>query len=376
MHAQPLEAPFPTEENYFADTNMLAALDTSVSPVELLSAFSPSSDTVEDYSWADSSPTSSSCSDSDYSPCQVKEEPITAIQDVKPQSSIKKSRKRNQRKETKTTAKGFDGHSSLFFTRAELLKMSCEELEERVTAVERIRSLTEKEKKEIKRQRRMIKNRESAYASRVRKKQLVENMEEAMNKIQAENRELKQRVRDLELENQNLRARVNEPFWKVGPSSTFNPAKIVTQTSTSLFIVLLSFGLLFAQIQPDEANTFPHFSSVFPSFEAQEVLGSGHVIPASIVSGLKAHTFSTNAASVKNPRALLHVSEDVAVVDADAAVDISPSPFMQESLVHTDSFSNSASASDCVSEHSANNSTTVHQQAIHSNQQAEMLSQV
>jgi len=293
-------------DDFFTDS--LASLDTSVSPVDLLAAFSPSSSDsgMDDYSWTESSSGNSSpCSDSDYFPCSgviKKEDSKSTIKDIKPRSSISKPKtKKNQRNEAT-----FDGNSSLFFTRSELLKMSCEELEKRVSAVERVRSLTEKEKKEIKRQRRMIKNRESAYASRVRKKQLVENMEEAMAKIQEENRMLKLRVFELERENQELKANVRSP-WSIGDTR-----KIVSQTSTSLFIVLLSFGLLFAQMQPDinSANSFPSFSSAFPSFEAQQILGSGHVISSSANSGGKSFSHS-NSPGVKNRVLLMHDHDDM-----------------------------------------------------------------
>lgn len=301
------------DNNYFND-HILASLDTSVSPVDFLTNLPSSTNTnhgIDEYFWADSSSPESSPSstDSDYSLCSspIKyEDQVKPITDMKPISGINKRTRKPKETQPKTNKEStFDGNSSLFFTRSELLKMTVDELENRVAAVEAVRRLTDKEKKEIKKQRRMIKNRESAMASRIRKKQLVENMEEAMSKIQLENDSLKKRVAELEKENEQLKARVNEPFWSIGGSSTFNPAKIATQTSTSLFIILLSFGLLFAQIQPQDNNSFPHFSSVFPSYEAQQILGSGHVITYAPGQS-KAAFGTTSSLGIQNRALLMH----------------------------------------------------------------------
>lgn len=296
------------ETNSYFDGNILAALDTSVSPVDLLG------DGLDNYFWDcqnNSSPVSSpTSSDSDYSslcssPTIKCEDQVKSIRDVKPSGINKRTRKPKETKPKISVQSTFDGNSSLFFSRAELLKMTVDELEQRVSAVEAIRKLTEKEKKEVKKQRRMIKNRESAMASRIRKKQLVENMEEAMAKIKEENESLKKRVNDLEKENFELKSRLNEPFWSIG--SLAGPARIATQTSTSLFIILLSFGLLFAQIQPQD-NTFPQFSSVFPSYEAQQVLGSGHVITYGAAASKPVSVGNTNlpTTGIQNRALLMH----------------------------------------------------------------------
>jgi len=61
-----------------------------------------------------------------------------------------------------------------------------------------IRSLTSAEQREIKRQRRLIKNREYAQTSRVKKKQFIEE-------LRIENKLLKDRIKMLEQENHFLR---------------------------------------------------------------------------------------------------------------------------------------------------------------------------
>lgn len=235
---------------------------------------------------------------------------------TKKQTTTTKSRVKKEKEEEENNSgsnnfdsSSYDCNSSLIFSRAQLLKMTVDELDDRVRVVEEVRSLTSEEKKEIKKQRRMIKNRESAYASRVRQKQLVENMEEELNEIKKENEQLSKRVEDLEKENNQLKARLAAKenignsfsstssslasFLSIGsPSLKSSSSNIgmmdnVMQTSTSLFIVLLSFGLLFAQIQPDmlSQTTFPKFNA-FPTNYNNQNNGElsprpGHVIPIS-----------------------------------------------------------------------------------------------
>jgi hypothetical protein len=79
-----------------------------------------------------------------------------------------------------------------------LLTMSSRELEESIARLTSVRGLTSAEQREVKRQRRLIKNREYAQTSRVKKKQFVEE-------LRHENKLLKERILRLEQENHFLR---------------------------------------------------------------------------------------------------------------------------------------------------------------------------
>jgi len=91
-----------------------------------------------------------------------------------------------------------DDISFVEISRNELLTMTSRELEAQIAHLSAIRSLTSAEQREIKRQRRLIKNREYAQTSRVKKKQFIEE-------LRIENKLLKDRIKMLEQENHFLR---------------------------------------------------------------------------------------------------------------------------------------------------------------------------
>lgn len=68
-----------------------------------------------------------------------------------------------------------------------------------------MRKLTAEEEKDLRRQRRLIKNRESAQLSRVRKREQLEVLELQLQEVNAENARLKQQVDSLTAENQHLK---------------------------------------------------------------------------------------------------------------------------------------------------------------------------
>eukprot|EP01095_Lingulamoeba_sp_RSL-Kostka_P014095 TRINITY_DN602_c1_g1_i1.p1 TRINITY_DN602_c1_g1~~TRINITY_DN602_c1_g1_i1.p1 ORF type:complete len:599 (+),score=227.63 TRINITY_DN602_c1_g1_i1:137-1933(+) len=112
----------------------------------------------------------------------------------------KKTRKRKRRSHLEVHAE-----TCITFTREQLLKMTSEDFEAAVRELESERPITEDEEKEIKRQRRLIKNRESAQASRERKKKEEEERQRIISDLKEENRSLKAKNTSLEDEVRSLR---------------------------------------------------------------------------------------------------------------------------------------------------------------------------
>ena len=90
--------------------------------------------------------------------------------------------------------------------------------------------------KHLKRQQRMIKNRESACLSRKKKKEYVTNLEDQMNQLAKENKELRK-------ENETLRARVNdlESEKMLWSDDVFNSSNL--KKGTALFALLFVVSL-------------------------------------------------------------------------------------------------------------------------------------
>jgi len=146
--------------------------------------------------------------------------------------------------------------------------------------------LSASEKNEIRKQLRLVKNRESAHASRLRKKSYLDEMERRVNALHAENAILRQNSKDLHNENAQLKSEVvylKGVVSKTGISKMFQSGASffskLSQQSTSpgvgaegankaspalinprnagvvLMVVLLSVGLLFNSPQLDTSST-------------------------------------------------------------------------------------------------------------------------
>jgi len=144
-----------------------------------------------------------------------------------------------------------------------------------VEEITRMRPLTHAEEKELKRQKRLIKNRESAQASRQRKKSYIDELEAEITKLKQENGFLNSQVGNLSVENRTLREELNKIqtlVKKTGASiiNTMLPRSVSGQTPSKpmehpvvgssisprgptqkakagvcLLILLFSFGLFF-----------------------------------------------------------------------------------------------------------------------------------
>jgi len=92
----------------------------------------------------------------------------------------------------------------LNLSRDELLKLSSKSLENFATNLASNRSLSNDEERQLKRQRRLIKNRESAQLSRLRKKIYIEELEKKVSLLTADNDNLTKQVLSIAGEKRKL----------------------------------------------------------------------------------------------------------------------------------------------------------------------------
>jgi len=155
----------------------------------------------------------------------------------------------------------------------DLHKMTADELEEYAQYIQDS-NLPNAEKNEIRKQLRLVKNRESAQASRLRKKNYIDDLERRVSLLQSENTNLRQNINTLHNENTQLKSEVvylkgvvnNSGLSKVltqgasffsklsqqqaGHQQTSSggkpaPALNARTTGVVLMVMLFSFGLLF-----------------------------------------------------------------------------------------------------------------------------------
>jgi len=124
--------------------------------------------------------------------------------DRTPQTSKSPSKPTKQSKDAKKNG------AVIAISRDELLKFSSEDLESYVKALSASRPLTTAENKEIKRQRRLIKNRESAQQSRKRKKDKVGDLEQQVSQLEAINEERMAKLDEMQAEHVILKAEVSQ----------------------------------------------------------------------------------------------------------------------------------------------------------------------
>jgi len=117
----------------------------------------------------------------------------------------KRNRKRQKVSSGVAAKKILNDRDSVILTREELLSFSSEQYEEFVSQVTDVRDLTPFENNELKRQRRLIKNRESAQASRQRKKSHIDDLERRVKELNSENISLKDNLSAVSSENRQLK---------------------------------------------------------------------------------------------------------------------------------------------------------------------------
>lgn len=156
------------------------------------------------------------------------------------------------------------GAEASILSEVELLKFDSNQMESYIKSVSSAKHVTPSQLKELKRVRRLIKNREYAQSSRNKKKQYVEEIEKKLQDSNAENSQLQQKLIQLEMENKALKLqltkigtaikqdpeilqRMQRIAGKKAPStpstSTGSNKKFTATVSASLFVILFSFGL-------------------------------------------------------------------------------------------------------------------------------------
>jgi len=147
----------------------------------------------------------------------------------------------------------------------DLLKLDSREIEDYIKTLGSKRSLAPSEEKELKRVRRLIKNREYAQSSRNKKKQYTEEMEQKLSDMAQGSAALEKRVKELEMENRTLKIQLSKigTAMKRDPSlleklrQATAPAAAVPKMKAGalLFVVLFSFGLFFSPQAQDTAHS-------------------------------------------------------------------------------------------------------------------------
>ncbi|KAF2072701.1 hypothetical protein CYY_005981 [Polysphondylium violaceum] len=138
----------------------------------------------------------------------------------------------------------------------QVLKLTSKEIEEYVSKLKLNHALTAAEEKELKKQRRLVKNREYASQSRSRRKVYVENIEQKLQKSNTDNNSIKTQLQMMKEENKALKKQLYsitstfksnpslaEAFGKIFQVGN-TPTKAAASVTLFVFIFLFSFTLL------------------------------------------------------------------------------------------------------------------------------------
>ncbi|GAM19058.1 hypothetical protein SAMD00019534_022330, partial [Acytostelium subglobosum LB1] len=150
-------------------------------------------------------------------------------------------------------------------SKEEVLKLSSKEIEEYSAKLKQAKLISSSEEKELKKQRRLIKNREYASQSRSRKKVYVDTIESKLDKVNQENDNMRDQLDNFKNENRELKKqlfsltstlRANpalaEAFGKIFSLGTAAPNKTAANVTLFVFFVLFTFSFLL----PMQQSTF------------------------------------------------------------------------------------------------------------------------
>mmetsp|Transcript_1896 Transcript_1896/g.6768 ORF Transcript_1896/g.6768 Transcript_1896/m.6768 type:complete len:486 (+) Transcript_1896:79-1536(+) len=245
---------------------------------------------VEQLSPASSPPSSPTTSPSPPSTRSKRSAPAV---DTKPTKKITKQSSAAAGKPKRKRKRAKHVPSAIIISSVELKTMTCEQVDQMASEIEKERPLTAEEESDLKSYKRRIMNRESAKESRQKKQELIKDISDALEKSKEHSARLERRIQELERENAQLRLQqggappMPQPldtdeemsdcltpgsgsssdqgsptspssFWSLGKASL--PGK----AGVCLFVVLLSFGLMFTAIQPGDFNNHSQLSAIAP----------------------------------------------------------------------------------------------------------------
>eukprot|EP01119_Soliformovum_irregulare_P007629 TRINITY_DN20077_c0_g1_i1.p1 TRINITY_DN20077_c0_g1~~TRINITY_DN20077_c0_g1_i1.p1 ORF type:complete len:411 (+),score=110.16 TRINITY_DN20077_c0_g1_i1:75-1307(+) len=166
-----------------------------------------------------------------------------------------KEKKATRTKRRRTDAKSKKVNKDFVeLSQDELLKLTSAEMEDYMSELFDSRSVPPSEEKELKRIRRLIKNREYAQSSRNKKKQHVDVIQQQLNEAIAQRDHFAQQCQQLQIENQGLKLQLT----KIGTALKSDPViieRLKSKSSTglnkavnkaaaiTLFAVLFSFAI-------------------------------------------------------------------------------------------------------------------------------------
>lgn len=237
-----------------------------------------------------------------------------------PGSLPPKDTQRKRKKQDELDIKITSAETPLELTREQLLQLSSKGLDDYARKLAQARPLTAAEEKQLKKQRRLIKNRESAQLSRQRKKKYIEGLEMKVNELSTENEKLRSLVETLSRDNTNLRTEVTHLNQVIATNSS-GEKPVLTNTKTKLipknltrnikagvtmFLVLFSFGLL---LNSGYQNQLP--------FQHREPIPE--VVPSGAFVGRTLQSFDASLGEEMEQKELLSMFPDNGVLVADLA---------------------------------------------------------
>eukprot|EP01104_Vermistella_antarctica_P016359 TRINITY_DN5551_c0_g3_i3.p1 TRINITY_DN5551_c0_g3~~TRINITY_DN5551_c0_g3_i3.p1 ORF type:complete len:655 (+),score=220.39 TRINITY_DN5551_c0_g3_i3:217-2181(+) len=198
-------------------------------------------------------------------------------------------------------------------SRETLLTITHASYEQFVVEVRASRKLSSEHEKEIKRQRRLVKNRESAHASRERKKEEMDGLNNASKGLRQDNARLKTQMTQLEAENRALKEQLSQmtstirrspdlsKMWEVIRSATTvvtskEQTKKLTNAGVCLLIVLFAFGIFF-QVGPSTSAGFSSPGGPALPFENYVSPHIPRVVPDHLSSSRHSHGHSLSSSS-------------------------------------------------------------------------------